>query len=93
MIIQIQGKKNCKSKSSGQNYVSEKKIIGDKSIENCGFNNEIKILSFFHSSTKQKKASNTIFIIHDHLENFIFDAEGIQNESVRFFSNLLSPPP
>ena len=48
---------------------------------------------FFHESTRAKRVLNTIFSIK-HLESSHHreDDNGIKEEGVRFFSNLLAPP-
>ena len=48
---------------------------------------------FFHETARVKRAVNTIFSIkHSESGNLIEDDNGIKEEGVCFFSNLLAPP-
>ena len=48
---------------------------------------------FFHETARVKRAVNTIFSIkHSESGHLIEDDNGIKEEGVRFFSNLLAPP-
>ena len=48
---------------------------------------------FFHASAMHKATMKTIFSIKDSCENILTDLEDIRDQGVKFFSDLLAPPP